>query len=131
MALGNLVCDSIQAYPAYTALSAVKVLVDEGSVETYRLENLGAGIGGNRRYPHLRHNLENAFGSRLHIISHRLARFYIGQDSFANHVHNRVESEVGIYGGGTVAEQKSHMVDFPRLGGFDHQTNLSTSLLSH
>ena len=51
-------------------------LTDKIVPETDGLENLGTGVGGDRRDAHLRHHLDDAVGRRLHVVVKGLVAFH-------------------------------------------------------
>ena len=60
----DLLGDLVEADAAEPADGAGEVLVDELVTEPDRLEDLGAGVGGDRRDAHLGHHLEDALARR-------------------------------------------------------------------
>ena len=93
------------------------------AVEPDGLEDLGAAVGLDRRDPHLRHHLQQALADRGQqpLVAPRRAMRSAGQLGAAVQVGERVEHQVGVDGGGAVADQRGEVVDLARLAGLDHE----------
>ena len=101
---------------------AGEVAVHELLLDADRLEDLRAGVGADRRDPHLGEDLQEALADGLDVAAHRLVRRHaLGQAALAMERVERLEHHVGVHGGGPVADQAGHVVDLLGLAGLDDQ----------
>ncbi len=106
-----------------------EVLVDQSSVETHRLEDLGPAIGLNRGNSHLRHHLQNPLGQRLDEVTLRLVGIHTRQFALSNQLSQAFKCEIGIDRIGAVAEQQRQVVDFPGLSALHQQADAGSSAM--
>ena len=74
VAPGHLLGELVEPDAAEPARRAAEVAVDERPVEADRLEDLGAGVRGDRRDAHLGHHLQDALAGGLQVLAARALR---------------------------------------------------------
>ena len=91
-----------------------------------RLENLCAAVALDGGDAHLGHRLDDPLDGSLDEIFDRLFVIQIRQHPLQNHVIQRFECQIWVYGVDTVAEQHGKMVNFPWFTRFKNQRNQRT-----
>ena len=77
-----------------------------------RLEDLRAGVGGDGGHAHLGHDLQHALAERLDQVAAAalVARCSAASSPRCDQVRDRLDRQVGVDGGGAVADQQRHVV---------------------
>jgi len=109
---------------------AGEVPVDERAGQADGLEDHRAGVGRQRRDPHLAHHLEDALAERLaDVVDGPLGRD--GQvELVAGQVLGRLEAQVRVDRRGTVGDEERHVVHLADVAGLDDQAGLGAQLLA-
>ena len=99
-----------------------EVFGDEIGLQADGVENLRAAIGLIGGDAHLRHHLEQSLVDRLDVA---LDDFLVVEllRQLALHRGDRLEGEIRIDRFGAVTGKTAEVVNFPRLTGFDHETD--------
>jgi hypothetical protein len=98
-----------------------EVALDQIGVEADGLEDLRAPVALERRDPHLGHHLEDALVDGLAVVLDRLVAVDALDDALGGEVAERLVGEVGIHGGGAVAEEEAEVLHLARLPRLDHE----------
>ncbi len=101
----RLCCDHIDIDPAKSRGATDEVLIDEGSCEADRLEDLCAGIGGDGRDTHLRHHLQDSLAERLDQVAYCFLWADTSHDSTEDEILNTLHREIRIDGCRTKADE--------------------------
>ena len=88
-----------------------------------RLEDLGAGVGGDRGHAHLGHDLEHALAERLDQVGHGLPGGDLGDLPGADHVLDRLDGQVGTDSRGPVADEQGDVVALASVSGLHDQAS--------
>ena len=106
-----------------------EVAVDQIAGQAERLEDLGAGVGGDGRDAHLAHHLEHALAQRLDDVRDGLLRLDAGVDTAASQVLGRLDRQVRVHRRRAVADQQRDVMHLADVAGLDHQADLGAALL--
>ena len=129
---GHLGGEDVQPHPAQSADGPGEAFLHQLVPDAYRLEDLGAGVGGHRRDAHLGHDLQEALVERLHHVPTCLLRRHRrGQAVVSGRHHgvHRGEGEVRADGRGPVPEQEGHVMDLTGIPALDEQADPGPGLL--
>jgi hypothetical protein len=126
---GNLV----EADAAELGDRAGEVGVDHGLAEADRFEDLGAGVGRNRRHAHLGHDLEHTLATGLDVVLDGLLGVHPAEavHLLADEVLDRLERQVRVDRSGPVADQQRHVVHFASVAGLDDQSRHRALFRAH
>ena len=123
--------DVVEVDAAHRAAQPGEVLVEHGLRDTDRLEQLRAGVGGDRGDAHLRHHLQHALAGGLDVVRQRLLAGDVTEQAPVDHVADRLEGHIGVDRPDTEADQHRHVVHLAGVTGLDDQTHLSPGALAH
>ena len=115
--LRGLLGEHVEVDAAEFGGGAGEVLVEQRLGEAEGLEGLRGGVGADGRDAHLGHDLQNALDQRLHVVAHRDARSEVGDGAVRDQVLDGFEGQVGVDGGGAVAEQQRDVVHLAGVAG--------------
>ena len=120
VALQDIFGDLFQAHATQAARRPVEVMLDDLAVDTDRLEDLGAAVRGQRRDPHLGHDLEQPrLDGRAEVVD-RLLRIERLHAALAGETTHRLECQVRVDGARAVTDQAGEMVDVPGIARFNN-----------
>ena len=108
-----------------------EVPVHECPIEPDRLEDLGPGVGGDRRDAHLRHHLQHALARGLQVLAEGLPLRNLAQQAVAHHLGDRLEREVRVHGRCAVTDQQGEVVHLPGVAALDDEPHPGPLLLPH
>jgi hypothetical protein len=120
--------DHVDADAAEHRRRAREVRVDELAAETHGLERLGGGVAGDRRDPHLRHDLEDALAERLDQVVHGVLGREPGDHAGSHEVLARLHRQVRVDRRGAVADEGRDVVDLADIARLDDETDLHAVL---
>ena len=83
---GDVGGDVVEVDPAHRAVQAGEVLIEHRLRDTDGLEQLGAGVGGDRGDAHLRHHLQHTLAGGPNVVLQRLLAVCARQNSPVDHV---------------------------------------------
>ena len=130
VASSDLLGDRVELDAAQLRRRTGEVAVDEGLGQPDGLEDLGAGVGGDRRDAHLGHDLEDALAERLDQVGDRLLRLDLDVEALAGEVLDGLHRQVGVDRGGAVADEQRDVVHLADVAGLDEQADLGAGLLA-
>ena len=126
---GDVVGDLVQSDALDGADRPGEVLVAQILGQPGDVEELGAGVGGQRRDAHLGHHLEHALGRGLAEVRAALGGVDRGDVSGLDHLVDGLEDHVRVDRVGAVAEQCRDVVHLAGVTGLDDQTDPGAGLL--
>jgi hypothetical protein len=95
--------------PSLRLTVPVKYSSTRSWAEADGLEDLGAGVGGDRGDAHLGHHLEHALAGGLDVVLDRLVGSTLSVRP-GDHVLDGLEGQVRVDGAGAVADEQRHVV---------------------
>ena len=120
---------SVEADAAGRTGQAGEVLVEHVLVDADGLEQLRAGVGGQRRDAHLGHHLQHALAGGLDVVLQRGLAVEIREIAAVEHVLDRLERHVRVDRGRAEADQRGHVVHLAGVAGLDDQADLGAGAL--
>ncbi len=116
--------DVVEVDTAGRTGDAGEVLIEHALVDTDGLEELGAGVGGQRRDAHLGHHLQHTLAGGLDVVGLGLVTGQTGDDAAVDHVVDGLERHVRVDGGSADTHQHGHVMHLTGVTGLDHQADL-------
>ncbi len=129
MAGRDLVREDVDAHSVEPGRRPGEVGLDELLGQPDRLEQLRAGVAGHGGHAHLGHDLQHALAERLDEVLLGLLPGDPVQLAGVEDVVDRLEGQVRVDRGRTVAEQQRDVVDLTGVAALDDQTDLGAGLL--
>ncbi|SKZ72348.1 Uncharacterised protein [Mycobacteroides abscessus subsp. abscessus] len=122
--------DLVESDTSELAVHSTEELVDGVLVETDHLEELGAGVRGDRGDAHLAHHLEHALARGLDVVVAGGLEFDVAEHSALDHVLDRFEGHVRIDRCRTESHQRGDVVDLAAITRFDDQADTGALALA-
>ena len=120
--------DLVETDTADAADRAGEVRIHHVGRQSDGLEHLGPGVGRHGRDAHLGHDLEHALAACLDVVADGLPGRHPGEDPVLDQIGDGVEGQIGVDGGGAVAEQERHVVHLAGLSRLDDETHAGPGL---
>ncbi len=126
---GDLLGDDVESGAADLGGGAVEVPGDEGLFEADGLEDLGAAVGGDGGDAHLGHDLQDALAQGVDQVADGLFGVdALDEGAGPDEVLDGLHRQVGVDGGGAVADEQGDVVDLAYVTGLDQQAHLGALL---
>ena len=128
---GDVVGDVVEVDAAGRAGQPGEVLVEHLLADADGLEQLGAGVGRQRRDAHLGHHLQHALACRLDVVGLRLVAGDAGDHAAVDHVLDGLERHVRVDRGGAEADQCGHVVHLAGVTRLDDEPDLGAGAVAN
>ena len=123
MAGGHLGGKHLEPDALEPAGGAGEVAVDELAGQPDGLEDLRAGVGGDRADAHLGHHLQHALAERLDEVVRGLVGGDADEVTAVDQVGRRLERQVRVHRGSAVAEQQRGVVHLAHVAALDDEAD--------
>jgi hypothetical protein len=110
VARGRLGGQLVEAHPGQAGRRPGEAGPDDLVADPDRLEDLGAGVGGDRGHAHLGHDLQQALAERLDEVGPGLAGGHPLENAGPGQVLDRLDGQVGTDARGAVPDQQRDVV---------------------
>ena len=104
-----------------------EVFAEDLLVDADGLEQLGAGVGGQRRDAHLGHHFQHALAGGLDVVLQRRLAVEALEAAAVQHDLDRLERHVRVDRRRTEADQRGHVVHLAGVAGLDDQADLGAA----
>ena len=123
--------DVVQRDSAGGTCQSGEVLTENVLVDADGLEQLGAGVGGQRRDAHLGHHLQHALACGLDVVGQRLVAVQAFEAAAVQHDLDRLERHVRVDRRRTESDQRGHVMHLAGVTRLDDQADLGAAAFAN
>ncbi len=130
---GNFGGDLVETDAPEAAHGAGEVFVDQLPAKADRLEDLGAGVAGDRADTHLAHHLQHTLAGGLDVVLQGVVGIDGAEavDVVGDHVLDALERQVRVDRAGAVADEQGHVVHLTGIAALHNEADLGALLLAN